>query len=314
MLRSIKVDFTNLCNASCPFCPYHGTSGSVTVQGKRQIEPRSSLSLFDMERLADGLDEIGLRPVIKFSGRGEATTNLEFSPVVRLLRGREFPVRLITNGLLLRQHAPLLAENAVEVIVSIHGTAQVHDAVIGRKDALVLAQRGIRNLLDNGNSPQIAIILTVDTANDLPELIAEYAAHGLRVRVHHNFDQAARSLLDPGTVQSLRTEIKERYPDVTWVPELSEPAIHAYYGPEPYVLAPHHCSRYQDEIEVWSDGSVTVCDSKSFGNIRDDSITTIMASGVRAGFLKTVDQELKRTQGLDPTRCDRCCYQQAPAD
>ena len=310
-VRALKIDLLNICNARCSFCPYHGTKGSVTTQLRHRHEQTSALAVEDIEALAQACDHLRIRPQFKFSGRGEATLHRSFSAILRLLVERGFATRLITNGLRLTQCATLLASCGTSVVVSIHGDAHAHGAVIGTPDALARAEDGIRALLTLNAAVAVAIILTRAVLPSLRILVERYAAQGIPTRVHHNFDLNEQRELAPEHVAAAIAEVRFHHPEVRFVPNLSSEHIARYYGPGAFILAPHACVRHAEELEIDSDGTVRVCNSGPLGNIRQEAFADIVHSAARHAFVNAVDQELASPGGLCTARCDRCCYQTA---
>lgn len=308
-LIAVKVDLINHCNAKCPFCPYHGSSGTVTKLLKGRREPLSKLTLEDIRVIIRGCEEACVKPQFRFSGQGEATIHPEFGDILFLLSGHGYRTRLITNGLLLTRHATTLAACGTEVVLSIHGTESVHDAVIGQYGALRKAETGLDELVRRKAPVEISIILTPENIEDMMRIVARYASRNLPVRMSHNFDPKIRRVLSPVHVRAALARVLERFPTVRALPNLSGEALKQYYGDEHFVLAPHACTRHETEIEVGSDGTVRVCGSAAFGNIRDSSFAHALRSVARTTFLKVITDELASPEGLAAARCDRCCYQ-----
>lgn len=311
-LKAVKVDLINHCNAKCPFCPYHGSSGTVTTLLKEHREPFSKLTLADIEMVIRGCEEIGARPQFRFSGKGEATMHPEFDAIMLFLSRHGYRTRLITNGLLLARHAAMLAACETEVVLSIHGTEAVHDAVIGQSGALEKAEAGLDELLRRKAPVEISIILTRENIEEMGAIVARYAARDLKVRVSHNFDPKVRATLSAARVRAALDLVQKSFPAVRALPELSGGALAQYYGTSQFVLAPHACTRHAAEIEIDSDGTVSVCGSAAFGTVRDGSFARAFSSTTRMSFLKIIADELSSPEGLGAARCDRCCYQSQP--
>ncbi|OGG93839.1 hypothetical protein A2609_01155 [Candidatus Kaiserbacteria bacterium RIFOXYD1_FULL_47_14] len=310
MIRSLKIDLINHCNAKCSFCPYHGVTGVVTAQLQERREQFSMLMLSDMETLVRGCEQDGIKPKFKFSGRGEATIHQDFSKILRFISRNGFQTRIITNGLLLEKYVSVLIECHTEVVVSIHGREKIHDATIGEIGALHKAEIGLQKIAGHSVSVEIGIILTPQNIDDLEEIVTRYATSGnVKVRIHHNFDARIRASLSPYAVYETLSRIKERFPAIRTVPDLSEEALCRYYGTSHFVINPHSCTRYAEELEISSDGTVTVCNNTSFGNIRSTSFSQIVSGTTRASFIALMKNELCSPEGLSSARCDRCCYQ-----
>jgi MoaA/NifB/PqqE/SkfB family radical SAM enzyme len=308
-LKAIRLDIINHCNAKCPFCAYHGTNGSVTTLLKDRHEPFSRLSLKDVTALARGCRVARVKPQFRFSGRGEATIHPHFAEMLSFLHAEGYGTRLITNGVLLARHAAVLKACNTEVLLSVHGATAVHDAVIGRPGALAQAEVGLYELMRRGVRPEITVILTPENIEGIEEVVGEYAERGLPVRLSHNFDPKVRARTSAEQVRSAMARVRERFPHVRELPNLPDAALERYYGSGTFVLAPNACTRHGVEIEVNSDGAVSVCASAPFGNIRERSFAEILTGAPRGNFLAEIASEMATPRGLSADRCDRCCYQ-----
>jgi MoaA/NifB/PqqE/SkfB family radical SAM enzyme len=308
MIRSLKIDLINLCNAACSFCPYHGTEGSVTDRLRARRQPLSWLTVSDIEMLAQGCARLGITPKFRFSGQGEATVHPDFQDIMQLIHSRGFPTRLITNGLLLERHAVLLASCRCEVVVSIHGTEATHDAVIGKTGALRRAESGIRAFSAQGARADISVILTPENIEDLEGIVARYAYQGLAVRMSHNFDPKVRAALSADSVHAALGRVRATFPEMRTIPDIPVGGLAAYYGTRACVLHPYRCTQHAEALDIRSDGTVVGCDGVPFGSIRDTALEDIMYGRQRVAFLGMVREELASPHGLAPDRCDRCCH------
>lgn len=103
------------CNCRCIMCDIW----------KRQTGV--ALSAADLERHRDSLRALGVRRVVLTGG--EPLLNRELEAICDLLHGLGIRVTLLTTGLLLAAKASLVASNIDEVILSLDGPPQVHDAI-----------------------------------------------------------------------------------------------------------------------------------------------------------------------------------------
>lgn len=312
MLKSIRVDLINHCNAQCWFCPYHGSHGSVTNPAHKRKEPHSYLKLSDFELLVDELLKVREFPKIKFSGRGEATIHPDFGDIVELLSGSGFCVRLITNGINLMQFVTLLERCAVATVVSIHGPEQIHDEIVGVRGAYQKAEMAACMLKSSGVDVSIASVVTPKLLPHLPSFVEEWREMGFSVRMQHDF-RAWHS--EEISLRALHGSLKviSQMPGVTFLPNLSGDLLDAYYlQHNPLVLNPHECSRILKEIDISSDGTIYTCRSAPFGNMRDGNILRALLGSNRAQFVQEIKHETSSTLGLNPLSCDRCCYQTPP--
>lgn len=129
---------TYRCDASCPMC-------SLTSQADEQRE----LSTQDLLELARQFADAGVSG-ISITG-GEPMLREDVPDAIRLLKERNLPVSVSTNGMLLADKAlarRLLNSGVDSVAVSLDAAVPAgHDASRGRKGAFDRAVQGLENLL-----------------------------------------------------------------------------------------------------------------------------------------------------------------------
>lgn len=126
----------NQCNCRCVMCDIW------------KIRQARRLTAADLAPHLDSLRALGVRWVV-YSG-GEPLLHRDLGPISQMLRREGIRLTLLTAGLLLEARAAEVCELVDDVIVSLDGPAEVHDAIRGipgayRKLALgVAAVRSIR--------------------------------------------------------------------------------------------------------------------------------------------------------------------------
>ena len=139
------------CNCRCVMCD---------IWKKTQYE---EIHAADLERHRESFRKLGVRHVV-FSG-GEPLLHTDLLPLCRFLRALDIKLTLLTTGLLLFRRASEVAENFDEVIVSIDGPAEVHDAVRRVAGAFALICKGIKAVRALRPEMRIACRTTVQRIN-----------------------------------------------------------------------------------------------------------------------------------------------------
>lgn len=118
-LLSVHLMPQNTCNQSCEFCSYRLPDN----KNSEAFNEGAHLSLEDMYRLLDDLHEMEVQG-IEVTGGGEP---LAYPHTVELwdeMAEKGFATALVTNGTLMRDHAPLLTRNMKWARVSIDSSRE----------------------------------------------------------------------------------------------------------------------------------------------------------------------------------------------
>jgi len=142
--ETISLFLTYRCNLQCKMCGQWGMVGS-----SRDYAPdilKAQLSLEEIEGL---LSEVkSFKPNITLYG-GEPLLYREWPEVVRMVKERGMRCNIITNGVLLYDHAEKMVELGVdEIIFSLDGPRDVHDAIRGTPGTYEKAMTGFKKILD----------------------------------------------------------------------------------------------------------------------------------------------------------------------
>ena len=303
-IRSVRIDLTGACNARCTFCPYHG------IHASKKPSRTARLEVSDITKLVREFIAIDHRPQFKFSGRGEATTHPRFKEIVALLAENGIAVRIITNGIATVRFVDVLRDARARVLVSIHGPREVHDHTTKVIGSYAKASMSVRALKHAGIDVAIA---TVITPHNLP-LLASFAqawnAEGVPLRIQHDFTAWRNETFSLADIKRHLGALPES-PQVVQLPHLANKPLESYYAPALYVLDPHRCTRILEEVDIDADGTLYVCRSSPFGNIRNASLSELICGNARQAFIQEIQRETKTDRGLSPALCDRCCYQAA---
>ena len=130
-----------------------------------QRETGRALALAELERHSDSFRQLGVRQVV-LSG-GEPLLNRELASICDLLHSLDVHISLLTTGLLLRAKASLVAASVDEVIVSLDGPAEVHNAIRRIPRAFQTIAHGIEAVRALRPSIPISCRTTVQKQNHL---------------------------------------------------------------------------------------------------------------------------------------------------
>jgi Fe-coproporphyrin III synthase len=139
------------CNCRCVMCDIWKNEAS------RAFRP------FDLEPHLDSIRRLGVRWVV-FSG-GEPLLNPEWPQLCSILKREQVRLTLLTTGLLLGKHAAQVAESFDDIIVSLDGPEQLHNAIRRVDKAFALLQSGIEAIRQHRLSFSITARATIQRAN-----------------------------------------------------------------------------------------------------------------------------------------------------
>jgi MoaA/NifB/PqqE/SkfB family radical SAM enzyme len=139
------------CNCRCVMCDIWKTKVSHAFQSA------------DLQPHLESIRQLGVRWVV-LSG-GEPLLNNEWPQICSLLRREGIRLTLLTTGLLLAKHAAQVAELFDDIIVSLDGPEQIHDAIRRVDKAFALLQRGVDAVRKQRSSLKISARTTIQKAN-----------------------------------------------------------------------------------------------------------------------------------------------------
>jgi MoaA/NifB/PqqE/SkfB family radical SAM enzyme len=139
------------CNCRCVMCDIWKTKDSRAFQSA------------DLQPHLESIRQLGVCWVV-LSG-GEPLLNNEWPQLCSLLRREGIRLTLLTTGLLLAKHAARVAELFHDIIVSLDGPEQIHDAIRRVDKAFALLQRGVVAVRKQRSSLKITARTTVQKAN-----------------------------------------------------------------------------------------------------------------------------------------------------
>jgi Fe-coproporphyrin III synthase len=139
------------CNCRCIMCDIWKTREGKSF-GVRDLQPHIA-----------SIKKLGVRWLV-FSG-GEPLLNPELPLLCALLRKEDIRLTLLTTGLLLQKCAADVAASFDDVIVSLDGPPQIHDAIRRVDGAFALIAAGIKVLRQHRHDLPITARTTIQKAN-----------------------------------------------------------------------------------------------------------------------------------------------------
>ena len=309
------------CNCRCAMCDIWKDN-----QNLKQLTEGDIMDLLETFRKFD------TRQVL-MSG-GEALLHPNFFRFCEILEKESIKVTLLSTGLTLKKYAGQLVENVNDIIVSLDGDEQTHNAIRNIPDAFTKLKEGIKAIkilnpafritarcvihrLNFERWPQIiesARELGLDQISFLP---ADVSSHAFNREILWNDARQHEILLDKDDLTELRNIIKyvlvnfKREFTTGFIAESAEKIqkIYSYYAAFygvnefPY----KKCNAPWVSTVVEADGTVRPCFfHQSIGNIHNGSLDKILNSEEAVGFRKKLDIDKNEI-------CRKCvCYLNLP--
>lgn len=133
----------------------------------------------DLRPQLDSIRRLGVEWIV-FSG-GEPLMNPELPQLCTILREEGIRLTLLSTGLLLKKYAGAVAAGFDDVIVSLDGPPEIHDAIRRVNGAFELLQAGVRALREERPDIRITARSTVQKANHRYLLETSRAAKHLQL-------------------------------------------------------------------------------------------------------------------------------------
>jgi Fe-coproporphyrin III synthase len=166
-LPVLVLNIHSRCNCRCVMCDIW-----------KKTESRE-LSAGDLERQLESIRALGVHWVVLTGG--EPLLHSHLDRLVEILRKENIRITLLTTGLLLKRHAPMVASNFNDVIISLDGPPEIHDRIRRVPNAFASIQEGIAALRAQNPLIEIGLRMTVQSANHTSLRAAVEAAKDLRV-------------------------------------------------------------------------------------------------------------------------------------
>jgi MoaA/NifB/PqqE/SkfB family radical SAM enzyme len=310
------------CNCRCVMCDIWKDNKNL-----------KQLSEDDVRGLLSSLKKFGTKQVV-MSG-GEALLNPRFFSLCALLKKQGIHLTLLSTGLTLKKHAEQILRWVDELIVSLDGDEETHDAIRNIDGAWTKLSEGIRYIksLDLGfritartvihklnfrKWPSIiesAKEMGVDQISFLPADVSSQAFNREILWDEQRQSDIAIGRESLAELKSILDKVVDRYKtgkDAGFIAESAEKLekIFSYYqalhglASFPY----KKCNAPWVSAVVEADGSVKPCFFHApIGNIRKDSLDAVLNGEEGMKFRRTLNMDENET-------CKRCvCYLNLPA-
>jgi len=313
----LDVNVTNRCNLRCTFC-YNDDNPS------RRGDELGTDELFRL------VDEAAAHRSGFFFGGGEPFVRADIYELVRRIKDRGLPAGVVTNATLLEgaDVDRLLRDGLDVAVVSLHGTEETHDRLVGAPGAWRKAVETLR-LLARGMrapGPLVNYVLSEESRDDLgPFLEVMRGIDNVVVRLAHlsfltqderqDHDRAWRAAfhaspapvrnhmrdVPPGTFDGIAEILEDpRFAGVLSKPILTPAEIRSWYSADWAVL--RRCVFIWHSTLIDANGDVLPCQYYGIpmGNVRDRSLFEVWNNDSYREFRRVLKK------GLLPG-CHRCC-------
>lgn len=291
------------CNCRCLMCD---------IWKIRQVR---EITAADLEPHLESLRALQVRWVV-FSG-GEPLMHSDLATLAGPLRAEGIRLTLLTSGLLLERHAPLVADCFDDVIVSLDGPPETHDQIRGVPRAFDRLAQGVKSLrrlrpdlpinarttVQRTNSVQLRE--TVQTARDLKLTSISFLAVDTTSQAFNRPDGWTREHrntvnIGPVDVETLALEmealIREHAADIDagFIRENADKlrGIVRHFRAQLGQVPPSspRCNAPWVSAVVESDGAVRPCFfHRSIGNIHDNALADVLNSEAATRFRAELD-------------------------
>jgi MoaA/NifB/PqqE/SkfB family radical SAM enzyme len=292
------------CNCRCVMCDIWKDNKNL-----------KQLTEQDVSDLLISLRQFGTKQVV-MSG-GEALLNQNFFGLCDILKKAGIKVTLLTTGLSIKNHAEHLLKWVNDIIVSLDGDQQLHDAIRNIPGAFHKLKDGVQYIqslnpkyritartvihrLNFRNWPAIireAKLIGLDQISFLP---ADVSSHAFNRQMTWEEPRQHEILLSERELPHLKAIIESiiiEYLDdfnngfIAESPEKIRNIYYyyaAFYGLNPFPYK--KCNAPWVSTVIEADGNVRPCFFHDvIGNIRDESLTAILNSDKAVNFRKTLD-------------------------
>lgn len=298
------------CNCRCVMCDIWKDNKNL-----------QQLTEGDVSSLLASLKQLGTKQVV-MSG-GEALLNQNFFKLCELLNKAGIKVSLLTTGLTIKHHAEQLIKWVHDVIVSLDGDQQLHDAIRNIPGAFQKLKEGVQHLHSLNPNYRITARTVIHRLNfwnwasiihearlmgiqQVSFLPADVSSHAFNRQMAWEEPRQHEILLTEKELPELKAVIDRlisENPDDFYshfIAESPEKLMHiydyyaAFYGLNPFPFK--KCNAPWVSAVIEADGNVRPCFFHDvMGNIRDSSLTDILNSDPAIDFRRTLDMSTNST-------------------
>lgn len=161
------IYLTNRCNLACEMCSQYG-------ENFKENAPQE-LSLEEWKKFLSEISDTNPKPKIILMG-GEPFLYKDFDKLFKMLKDFQFPVHIVTNGILLDKHLELLADSDTSITISIDGIEEKHDKIRGKQGTFKKVIENIKlanKMQENGAKFKLLInsVILPDNVNEMSNFI-----------------------------------------------------------------------------------------------------------------------------------------------
>ena len=298
------------CNCRCVMCDIWKDNKNL-----------QQLTEDDVSGLLGSLRELGTKQVV-MSGV-EALLNQNFFRLCEILNKAGIKVTLLTTGLTIKHHAEQLVKWVHDIIVSMDGDQQLHDAIRNIAGAFQKLKDGVQHIHSLNPNYRITARTVIHRLNfwnwssiiqeakrmglkQISFLPADVTSHAFNRQMAWEEPRQHEILLSQKELPELQaiiaqliTENKSDF-DSRFIAESPEKIQHIYdYYAAFYELNPFpvkKCNAHWVSAVIEADGSVKPCFfHETMGNIRESGLTDILNSATAINFRKTLDMDTNCT-------------------
>jgi len=293
------------CNCRCVMCDIWKDNKNL-----------KQLSIDDISDLIGDLEKMGTKQIV-MSG-GEALLNSNFFKLCEILKSQGIQITLLSTGLSVKKHADQILAWIDELILSIDGDEVLHDAIRNIDGAYSKLREGVEYLLSINPNYKITARTVIHRLNfrSWPAIIAGAKQMGIQqisflpadVSSHAFNRQTAwaepkqNEILPSEAELPLLKEIVDQLADqnnnfIAESPAKIKDIYHyysAFYGLNPFPFK--KCNAPWVSTVIEADGDVKPCFfHETIGNIRENSLISILNSEKAIGFRKTLNMSTDAT-------------------
>jgi len=295
-----EIALTYRCQNRCQFCYAAAPDRGRTVR---------EMSTAEVQRIIDRIFDEAHCPTVSFTG-GEPTLRDDLPTLIAYAKSKGMRVNLITNGLRCadERYVALLAEAGLDSAqVSLEaGSAEVHDAIVGRPGAFALTARAVGTLRAAGIHTHTNTTICAGNRDHLEALIG-YVRHTLGSEyLSMNMVIRTGTALDHPEIGISYREVSSMLPTLLACAEREGIRL-VWYSPLPYCLfnpvtaglGSKSCACADGLLSVSPTGDVLPCSSfeHGLGNLLADSFQRVWHSRAARYW---------RSKAFVPPACAQC--------
>jgi len=296
-------------------------------RGRSKIENFEEMDFSLMKKIITDCSDLSFTPLVHFSGYGEPLAYPEIQKAMQLCNKRKLKWSVNTNGFFLEKYAEdFVINNCSHITVSVHGDPLEHDKTTGVNGSFDKAFRGIIELDQvkkrlKKRAPLIAIVCVITNNNvlNLKNILGTFMKAPVNsITFEHTFftpddiekrsdflireeDKLNRLIEFIEFIEYTKNPIR-----VYMFPKIEKRDIIGYYTDKDYKF-PESCIVPWLSVAIFPDGDVKFCNQFLVGNLKNDSLKSIINSREATKFRDLV-RKGKLSMLPKPPSCFRCCF------